>query len=157
MHFLTFSAHFDRDKGLDQGRLCLRWVGDGEGETKNIWMAATSTASKQQSESFHKRNHMLPPEYRVPGLKSWSVDTNPIPLPHVPGVQGNFYRLLPYEVTTDQGGHRGDFGIHWDGNTPGSAGCIVMSKDRFADFEKEIAELRKTQGISQIPLFVTYS
>ncbi|MDJ0675507.1 MAG: hypothetical protein QNJ36_09035 [Calothrix sp. MO_167.B42] len=155
-HFLMFSAHFDRDKGLDQGRLRLCSIGANGPQSHKIWIAATSTAGKQQPEGFHKRNHMLPPEYRIPGLPAWTVHTRPIALPHVPGVQGNFYKLTPFEVTTDQGGKRGDFGVHWDGNTPGSAGCIVMSKRRFDIFQEEMEKLEE-QDIFEIPLFVTYS
>ena len=153
MYFLSFSAHFDRDKGLDQGRLCLRHPELG---TQNIWIAATSTRLKQYPESFHERGGILPPEYRVPGLRNWQVLTDPIPMPNTPGVNGNFYKINPHEVKTDKGGTRGDFGIHWDGRSPGSLGCIVMTKDRFDDFENTIAKLRSLK-VRQLPLFVTYS
>jgi hypothetical protein len=77
-------------------------------------------------------------------------------MPHNPGVAGNFYKIDPHSVTTDKGGVRGDFGVHLDGNAPGSLGCIVMPADRFAQFEDEMKKLA-AQNIVSLPLFVTYS
>ncbi len=153
MYFLTFSLHFDREPGLDQGRLCLRHLEKG---TLRVWQATSATDKKQYKDNFHERGGFIPPEYRVPGLKSWTVNTKPISMPDNPGVDGNFYKIDPHEVKTDEGGIRGDFGIHKDGNVPGSMGCIVMSPDRFQQFEKEITELAK-DGVTSLPLFVTYS
>ncbi len=151
--FLIFNSHFDRDKGLDQGRLSLVSLYAG---TLNIWLAASSYSTKQYPESFHELGGYLPPEYRVPGLSNWSVDTRPVDLTSVKGVAGNFYRILPFEVTTDKSGKRSDFGIHLDANVPGSMGCIVMSKNRFAHFETAMTTLRNN-NIFKIPLYVRYS
>lgn len=153
MYFLNFSLHFDRDRGLDQGRLCLRHLEKG---TVVIWKATSSTNKKQYRESFHERGGLIPPEYRVPELKSWQVRTKPIDLSHNLGVKGNFYKIDPHEVKTDKGGVRSDFGIHKDANVPGSLGCIVLTTERFKLFEKEMSQLAK-QGVDTLPLFVTYS
>lgn len=150
-YFLLFSSHYDRDRGLDRGRLRLCSLSFGAIE---IWIASSSYSTKQGRESFHQRGGYLPPEYRVPGLKHWEVKTNPIYMPNVKGVQGNFYQLLPFEVVTDRKGKRSDFGIHKDANVPGSLGCIVMSDNRFAQFEKWMESLAK-KGIEKLPLFVT--
>lgn len=150
-YFLLFNLHYDRDRGLDQGRLRLCSLSRG---AIKIWIATSSLSTKQYKESFHSWGGILPPEYRVPGLPNWRVRTKPIPLTHVKGVEGNFYQLLPHEVVTDRGGKRSDFGIHLDANSPGSYGCIVMSDWRFKEFEDEISELAKA-GIREIPLFVT--
>ena len=153
MYFLLFTLHFDRDRGLDQGRLSLNSLTAG---CLAIWLATSSISTKQGRESFHQHGGLLPPQYRVPGLKNWSVDLKPIPMPQTKGVEGNFYRLLPFEVTTDRGGVRSDFGIHKDANTPGSMGCIVMSAKRFAEFEVKARGLR-IAGVRKLPLFVQYS
>lgn len=153
MYFLTFSMGFDRDNGIDNGRLCLRHLEQG---TIAVWIATSSTENKQSAEDFNEKGGLIPPEYRVPGLKNWTVETSPIPMPKIKGVEGNFYKINPYEVETDKGGVRGDFGIHLDANVPGSMGCVVMSKDRFNDFEKQMA-LLSAKDIESIPLFVTYS
>lgn len=125
-YFLLFSSHFDRDAGLDMGRLSLNSLIRG---TLKIWLASSSVSTKQGSESFHVSGGYIPPQYRVPGLAKWMVNLLPIPLDHIKGIDGNFYRIDPYEVTTDRGGKRSDFGIHKDANVPGSMGCIVMSSD----------------------------
>lgn len=152
-YFLIFNSHFDREKGVDQGRLSLcSW----ENGTLDIWVACSSYATKQYAESFHERGGYLPPEYRVPSINNWWVESKPIDLRQHKGVAGNFYKILPFEVTTDKGGKRSDFGIHLDANAPGSLGCIVMNKKRFAEFESWMKVL-KGQAIKRIPLFVRYS
>ena len=152
-YFLIFNSHFDRNKGLDQGRLSLVSLYAG---TLDIWLAASSYSTKQYPESFHERGGYLPSEYRVPGLKNWTVDTRPVDLTHVKGVAGNFYRIAPFEFKTDKGGKRSDFGIHLDANVPGSLGCIVMNEKRFADFEGAMTGLRNND-IFTVPLYVRYS
>ena len=153
MYFLLFTQHFDRDKGLDYGRLSLNHLQKG---TLSIWLATSSTKNKQYPESFHERGALIPPQYRCHNLPMYTVQTKPIYMLHVSGVRGNFYKINPHFVTTDKGGQRGDFGIHLDANYPGSLGCIVMSEDRFSKFEDEINKLRDSD-IDSIPLFVQYS
>lgn len=150
--FLNFIGHYDRDKGLDQGRLRLDSLSEGN---LKIWIATSSISTKQGKESFHQRGGLLPPDYRCKGKIQWRVKLTPIYLPNK-GVDGNFYPLSPYQVETDRGGIRSDFGIHRDANVPGSLGCIVMCDKRFAEFEAEMNKLRNL-GITDLPLFVTYS
>jgi len=50
---------FDRDKGLDNGRLNLRHLELG---TINTWIATSSVESKQGAEDFHERGGLIPPE-----------------------------------------------------------------------------------------------
>ena len=152
-YFLLFSSHFDRDAGLDFGRLSINSLSRG---TTNIWVATSSISTLQGRESFHLRGGYLPPQYRVKNLPNWYVSTSPIYLPQVRGVEGNFYKINPHAVTTDRGGKRSDFGIHKDANTPGSLGCIVLSDDRFAHYERVMATFRKA-SIPKLPLFVQYS
>ena len=152
-YFLLFTQHFDRDKGLDYGRLSLNHLDKG---TLSIWLATSSTKNKQYAESFHERGALIPPQYRCHNLPNYTVQTKPIPLPHIPGVEGNFYKINPHFVTTDRGGQRGDFGIHLDANHPGSLGCIVMGQDRFTQFEEQMSRLRDL-NLDSIPLFVQYS
>lgn len=153
MYFLVFSMQFDRDKGLDSGRLTLNHLKEGH---KAIWVATSSTADKQGAEDFNLKGGLIPPQYRC-GIPCWQVHTVPIPMPSVKGVEGNFYKIDPHVVKAQPSGtERGDFGIHLDANVPGSAGCIVMNKERFNDFESQMKKLAG-QGIKSIPLFVQYS
>lgn len=155
MHELIFSSHFDRDKGQDYGRLLLKYIDSlhpRKAKEVAIWTATSSIPTKQGIESFHQRGGTIPPAYRIPAVSTWTVQTKPIYLP-VKGVEGNFYRILPFEVTTDKNGHRGDFGIHRDANVEGSLGCIVMASDRFSDFEAKMKDLPEPE----IVLTVIYS
>lgn len=159
MYELIFSQHFDREKGQDYGRLLLRKLDEKDvfnSRDVDIWVATSSHKNLQDEEDFHKRGGIIPPSYRCPELKSWIVDLKPIYLPRVKGVEGNFYRIVPYEVRTDKGGVRGDFGIHRDANVEGSLGCIVMSDKRFKSFEKRLTMLR-SEGVRYVPLTVIYS
>lgn len=152
-YFLNFSAHFDRDNGIDVGRLLLHHLKHGH---QQIWLAYSSTEEGQQREDFHQRGGLIPPQYRVPALNQWTVSTVPEDSSGVVGVEGNFYRISPYRVVTDRGGVRSAFGIHRDANKPGSLGCIVMSDDRFLDFENQMTRLR-SEGVINLPLVVVYS
>lgn len=151
-HFLVFNSHFDRDKGLDQGRLSLCSSDDG---TIHIWRACSSYSTKQYRESFHERGGYIPPEYRVPALNHWRVETTPVNLSHVKGVAGDFFRILPFEVTTDKGGKRSDLGIHLDANAPGSMGCIVMDYKRFNFFKQAMVQMKRLT--KELPLYIRYS
>lgn len=153
MYFLDFFMQFNRDPGLDQGRLCFRHLEMGD---LQVWKATSSTATKQDAESFHEKGGLIPPGYRIKNFKRWQVSTIPIFMPSNPGVAGNFYKITPHEIVTDKGGKRGDFGIHFDGNVPGSLGCPVLDGERFRLFEEEMKKLAQ-QNIVSIPLFVTYS
>lgn len=156
MHFFIYSQQFDRDQGQDYGRLTLNHLEKG---TLNIWVATCSTASKQDQEDFHQKGGLIPPQYRLSSPSQptkYTVITSPIPMPQVKGVEGNFYKINPHDVVTDKGGHRGDFGIHRDANVIGSLGCVVMSGDRFTDFEAKMKDLALA-GIDEVPLFVQYS
>jgi hypothetical protein len=152
-YYLIFAAHFDRDLGIDTGRLCLEHLTKGH---QQIWIAWSSHASGQQHEDFHQRGGLIPPAYRVPLLAQWWVDTIPLDLSHVRGVDGNFYKINPHEVKTDKGGTRSDFGIHLDSNAPGSLGCIVTDEERFRSFENVMTRLRQ-EGVFKLPLNVVYS
>jgi hypothetical protein len=152
-HFLLFTSHFNRDKGIDVGRLSLNHLNKG---TIDIWQAISATEYKQWKEGFHKKGGMIPPNYRLKNTKLYQVDLIPIELPHIKGVGGNFYRILPFKVTTDKNGERGDFGIHKDASSPGSLGCIVLDKIRFDSFENVIFNTNFGNN-RYIPLFVQYS
>ena len=152
-YFFLFSSHFNRDRGIDVGRLSLNHIEKG---TIRIWKAWSSHEKGQEIEGFHARNAYLPPQYRLKNTAKYIVDAYPINLSSVKGVRSNFYRILPYQVVTDKGYIRGDFGIHLDADAPGSHGCIVLDKKRFRELERELANLM-SKKIRNIPLFVQYS
>lgn len=97
----------------------------------------------------------LPPSTIIAPTK-YTVSTQRLWLPHVRGVEGSFYAIAPFMVTAAPGIQRGDFGIHFDANMPGSAGCIVLPlQDHWDVFRHLMADFR-FKGIKQLPLTVKY-
>lgn len=153
-YVLVLSGHYDRDPGLDQYILALIDCRKGQ---INEWRCTSSHANGQQKGDQHKKGGLIPPVHHVPKLKRWEVDLDPIYMPKHKGVRGNFYRILPFTVTTSKGGVRGDFGIHLDANAPGSLGCPVMNQYNWDDFEETIDYIRTRNIFKTIPLFPLYS
>lgn len=151
---LILSGHYDRDPGLDQYLLALIDCRIGQ---VNEWRCTSSHVWGQQKGDQHKKGGLIPPVHHVPKLSKWEVDLDPIYMPEHKGVRGNFYRILPYVVTTSEGGVRGDFGIHLDANAPGSLGCPVMNQFNWSDFEDTIAKIKAHNNIKTIPFFPLYS
>lgn len=149
--FLMLCLHYDRDPNLDYGLLRLISLDLGDLLTLKC---TSSTVNRQQRENFHLWGGMLPPDYRVPGLNRYLVETKPKDLRHIKGVESNFYKINPHRVVTDGGKVRSDFGIHLDANVPGSLGCPVMSADRFAKFEEKMA-IFPEYNMDVLPMFCT--
>lgn len=149
---MVYSGHWDRDRGLDMGRLTLNHLHQGN---LRIWVASSSTANRQTYQKQFQRYGCLPAN-NVTITRKYHILTVPEDSRHVKGVEGNFYRIYPNEIITTRKTKRTACGIHKDANEPGSLGCIVMSDYRFRDFERAIAQLRKYK-IGKIPLQVQYS
>jgi hypothetical protein len=67
----------------------------------------------------------------IPPGDAWKVASKPISMGWNKGVNAdrvnlpsNFYQIFPEIQKQTNGVIRGDFGIHYDGNAPGSLGCI---------------------------------
>ncbi len=151
---LTMCGHYDRDPGLDQYIMAL--VDEKQGQI-NEWSVTSSHVNGQQRGDQHTRGGLIPPVHHVRRLDKWEVMLIPEDSRHVKGVEGNFYRIMPYEVTTKSGGKRSALGIHRDANLPGSMGCIVMDQRNFDDFEETMAWVRETIYVDRLPLFPFYS
>lgn len=151
-HYLVFSSHWDRDNGLDWGRLSLNCLERGN---LNIWTATSSAGNRQNYESQFMLNGCIPSNNNTKD-KKYHILTVPEDSRHVKGVEGSFYRIYPNDIVTTKNTVRRAIGIHKDANLPGSNGCIVMSPDRFISFELAMREL-KNKGIKQVPLQVQYS
>jgi hypothetical protein len=90
-------------------------------------------------------------------IATYKVGTVPIDLSATKGIAGNFYIISPALVKLKSGETRGDFGIHFDANVPGSAGCIVIeNQDAFKSFEQTMRGVADG-GVKEIPLLVGYS
>lgn len=150
---LFLSGSYDNEKGLDKFLLAL--IHPDKGQLYE-WLATSSHVNGQQRGDQYQRGGLLPSVHQCLNLDKWEVDTKPLDLTHHAGVRGNFYRLLPFEVTTIAGTKRSDLGIHYDANAPGSLGCIVMNWKNWSEFDRVISGLRINENVTKIPLFPLY-
>lgn len=112
--------------------------------------------------NFQSSNHLsvtgkgaIPPQYETKNDR-YRVKTAPIDLKNVAGVSGYFYPILPFSVIIN-GKSRGDFGIHYDANVPGSSGCIVIrTQIGWTAFKNWMGHLAKS-GIKEIDLLISYA
>ena len=151
-YYLVYSGHWDRDAGLDWGRLTLNSLSRGN---LHIWIATSSAGSRQNYDGQFRLNGPLPANNNT-RTKKYHILTTPEDSRHVKGVEGSFYRIYPNTIITTKGTRRSACGIHKDANLPGSNGCVVMTPNRFVDFENVIRQL-KSEGVKQIPLQTQYS
>lgn len=150
---LIFHNHLRDSSNLLEGRLLL--ISAITSKVLNVYKATSGLPNYQNPDETDEKSKGSIPETIDIG-KTYQVDTAPISLPNVKGVEGNFYRILPFTVTVD-GVERGDFGIHRDANVPGSSGCVVLTTaNGWSAFEKDMNDLA-SGGINQIPLIVSYS
>jgi hypothetical protein len=144
MHKLLFEMELKASQELLQGNLKLTYPNGHEID----YLATSGCIQWQQPENQSARARGPIPKgiYAIPTTPYW-LDTR--------GVEGYFFHITPDPVEIN-GVLRGEFGIHFDANVPGSAGCIVLSRfpgwHRFCERMKAIAE----SGIQSIPLEVAY-
>lgn len=76
----------------------------------------------------------IPSVNRV-NLSHYSVNVKPLYL-SLKGIEGNFYKINPHLVKVN-GNTRGDFGVHFDANVPGTAGCLGIPNPKdWLQFQK---------------------
>lgn len=125
---------------------------DGYGKQMRAY-AATSGAPGWQGpgDIWVKGKGPCPP---LPNLK---IDCSARWSPHVRGVEGWFFNVLPWTMHGPNGAQRGSIGIHRDANVPGSAGCQVFENDK--EFNDDFVPLMGEvflAGVKEIPLEVVY-
>jgi hypothetical protein len=85
-------------------------------------------------------------DYKIPTTPYWS-DTR--------GIEGNFFHITPDPVVSHMGLARSKFGVDFDANVPGSAGCIALINqsgwEKCCEWMRAIAK----SGIDYIPLQVS--
>jgi hypothetical protein len=151
--FLIFSMQLDNTPELNRGRLALY---DFERGILGRWVATSGLGMYQKIGGWSKQGGgVCPAAYQCnPTFANHWVQTNPVDLSSVKGVEGNAYPITPFEVRTKEGVTRSDLLIHRDANVPGSMGCIVMNDDEFADFEKTFK--LESAGIDKVKLWIQY-
>ncbi len=154
MKFLLYHQHLMQSGNLIEGRLLLL-----DPETPFIsdtFIATSGQAFNQTYDSLSARGRGPIPQNSVIRADHYTVDTTPIYMPQVKGVEGNFYKINPHTVTVN-GIERGDFGIHFDANVPRSSGCVVLrTQIGWQVFKKHMLDL-VNNGINKIALLVSYS
>jgi hypothetical protein len=140
---LRFSLHTAQQSSLIIGLLELL----KDGAVINSYQATSSLPGRQNSGSWKRKGGLIPPG------KIYTVSVDPLWMPNVKGVEGSFYQIWPFEVPTD-GAVRGDFGIHYDANSPGSLGCVVLTTQRGWDAFRR--DMKKCGDVDLIPLEVIY-
>lgn len=126
-----------------------------DGKVVNAYIATSGVAGYQDDGDWiHRGRGLIVPDEVT--RKTYQVSTTPVYLPEVKGVEGNFYPITPFLVNSGAG-QRGDFGIHFDANVPGSSGCIVCRTKRgWTALERDIKAIAD-RGIKQIPLDINYT
>lgn len=111
---------------------------------------------QRQEQSYLVGKAAIPP-HKFVGIDSYRVSLKPIFLPKTRGVEGNFYPITPYKNLVSASGintYRGDFGVHFDANVVGTAGCVGITQlDHWQILQLKFADLLK-MGWQNIPLFV---
>ncbi|WP_126146966.1 hypothetical protein [Synechococcus elongatus] len=139
-------AHFlmelKRSASLLRGLFEIR-----QGSKRLLSVAATSGINPHQGPGDWSIKGAGP----IPPFSGIRIDLDPLYLPQK-GIEGNFYKILPFSFANG----RGDFGVHFDANVPGTAGCIaILFRMDWAKTEGVFERLRE-QGFKTIPLSVSY-
>lgn len=149
---LIFHMRLEETQNLLSGRLILL----EDGQYRDTYLA-TSGVPEMQGKNAQDNSGLGPlPSCHELGGKTYTVDTAPIDMRGIKGVEGPFYKINPHLVDI-WGRQRGDFGVHRDANLPGSSGCIVLtSTNGWAAFQQRMNAIAKA-GVKNVPLVVTYS
>ncbi len=122
------------------------------------WIATSGIPPYQYDGSTNLKGRGPIPGCAFAQVKSYEVLTNGLFMPKVKGVEGTFFSILPPLVSLKgTNTKRGDFGIHFDANVPGSAGCVVLRKQNDWDSFRQLMEEFEKKGVASIPLFVEYT
>jgi hypothetical protein len=139
---------------LIEGRLLA--INTEQASLDNQFIATSGVPGSQSWDAQFEPGRGLIPRQDLSAIAHYQVQTNPIPLPTTKGVEGNFYKIDPHWVRVGKV-QRGDFGIHFDANVPGSAGCIVIrNRPAWVEFEALIKGYRGS-GLNSVPLLVSYA
>jgi hypothetical protein len=154
---LRFTFQPGWSESLLLGILALIQVADGKELLLNEIRVASSYPGKQYPGSFNSKGGLIPPG-------KWEVSTTPRDCPGVPGINAKrvglpsyFYDIYPNILKMPNGVLRGDFGIHYDGNTPGSLGCICPVSKLGWQRVIEFMAMVKDFGQDRIPLEIVYN
>lgn len=149
---LIFFMDLGRESALIEGRLIA--YDNVKCKVDQQYIATSGCRNNQRWDSQDDR--MLGPIPRCDqvNLEHYLVHTKPIFLPQK-GIEGNFFKIDPHLVDI-WGKTRGDFGVHYDANAPGSAGCVVIRNPKAWEAFQEMMGHYNKAGLDKIPLIVEY-
>lgn len=122
------------------------------------WTCTSGLPNYQYSGSTRLKGKGPIPSCEYAQVECYEVSTKAVDRSQVKGVEGSFYPIAPYLVTL-KGGllERGDFGVHFDANVPGSSGCIVFRIQREWDEFRLLMNQFQLSKIDKLRLHVRYS
>jgi hypothetical protein len=120
-----------------------------DGQEINAYTATSSIPGRQYRGSWELKGGLIPPS------QPYRVATAPLWMPNIRGVEGSFYAITPFEIQTP-GATRGDFGVHFDANVPGSMGCVVLETQKGWDAFRRDCKMLASQGVAFLPMVVDY-
>lgn len=139
----------ENSQRLEKGKIKLM-----VGSSNLLFQATSGLPGFQNLNSSSQKGKGRIPTCLQAKIANYFVKTQPVYLPHVKGVNGNFYPIIPFAVSVGKY-QRSDLGVHKDTNVPGSAGCLVITlDDHWKLYELEMQKLAN-QGVTQIPLLVS--
>lgn len=156
-YLLLYHKDLRQSNELINGRLLL--IDTSVPRILEKYIATSGSIGWQEPHEVWVRSRGALPESEQVGIDYYGCNTRPIALPNTKGVEGNFYQISPFSIQnkSDKNLSRSDFGIHFDANIPGSAGCIVIrNRPAWVAFENRMTGLRNKEGINQLPLLISY-
>ncbi len=151
MTWLRFRMPLKQTDELLIGELSIM---DGDTEI-NSFLVTSGLPGCQSLEHQSARGRGPIPACQKVGISNYSVRTTPFDQRGTTGIEGNFYYIEPDPV--DVPPRRGEFGIHFDANVPGSKGCVVFRKrGEWEDFQDFMLQYKR-QGFQSISLIVEYN
>ncbi len=126
------------------------------GEQINEIVAVSSRRNKQFWGSWNSSGGLIPPG-------DWTVKTEPLKNLSTPGVKTGdsnspswFYEIAPFTREMSNGVIRGDFGVHFDGNAPGSLGCVCPRSLLGWQRVREFMAAANAVGLAVVPIKIRY-
>lgn len=169
-YLLKFVLNTNRSSSLIVGSLQL--IKDGV--LINEYKATSSYKGMQYDGAWNQKGGIIPPTEVLKQRRSdesfYEVNTTPISMPNVKGVNGDFFQITPFSTVMSNGVERGDFGVHadkyndlqgYDPDMPksgeGTLGCIGFRTGKgYAAFRRDMKAI-KSEGVKSIELLVKYT
>ncbi|MDJ0661568.1 MAG: hypothetical protein QNJ42_19085 [Crocosphaera sp.] len=149
---LIFFMDLNRQTPLIEGRLIA--YDNVKCKVDQQYIATSGCQNNQRWDSQDDSGRGPIPRNDQVKIDYYTVNTTPIYLPQR-GIEGNFYKIDPHLVNI-WGKTRGDFGIHYDANAPGSAGCVVIRNKMAWEAFQEMMGHYRAAGLESVPLIVEY-